>query len=224
MGRAHRRARRSPRLPPWPSPPRADASSRPSAASATPGWRAGWPSWTPTSCAGCTRPSPCWSGSSAVTHDAGEGRRPHRPSARCEPATTASTSSARSSRSAAPGCRAWPSAGSCCSSPAAAPGSAWSSPASSCPCWCSARSGGVVADRVDKRRFLIVTQALAGVLALALGVLVATGTVQLWMVFALALAARHRQRLRHARPPDVRLRDGRPRPAHQRGHASTAWS
>ena len=48
--------------------------------------------------------------------------------------------------------------------------------------------GGVIADRVDKRRFLIVTQALAGGLALALGVLVATGTIQLWTVFALALA------------------------------------
>jgi len=46
--------------------------------------------------------------------------------------------------------------------------------------------GGVIADRVEKRRFLMVTQALAGALALALGVLVATGSIQLWMVFALA--------------------------------------
>src|SRR4051794_15612947 len=47
--------------------------------------------------------------------------------------------------------------------------------------------GGVVADRVDKRRFLLLTQTLAGLLALALGALVVTGVVQLWMVFALAL-------------------------------------
>ncbi len=47
--------------------------------------------------------------------------------------------------------------------------------------------GGVIADRVDKRRFLMVTQALAGALALTLGVLVAFGLIQLWMVFALAL-------------------------------------
>jgi MFS family permease len=46
--------------------------------------------------------------------------------------------------------------------------------------------GGLIADRLDKRRILIVTQACAGVLALVLGVLTATGVVQLWMVFALA--------------------------------------
>jgi MFS family permease len=48
--------------------------------------------------------------------------------------------------------------------------------------------GGVVADRVDKRRFLFATQALSGVLAAALGLIVLTGVVQLWMVFAFALA------------------------------------
>ena len=47
---------------------------------------------------------------------------------------------------------------------------------------------GVLADRVDKRRFLVITQATAATLALALGVLTATGTVQLWMVFLLAAA------------------------------------
>ena len=46
--------------------------------------------------------------------------------------------------------------------------------------------GGVLADRYDKRRVLLVTQALMGVLALALGALVATGTVALWHVFVLA--------------------------------------
>ena len=47
--------------------------------------------------------------------------------------------------------------------------------------------GGVLADRVDKRKLLVGTQSTAGVLALILGVLVVTHTVQLWMVFALAL-------------------------------------
>src|SRR4051812_31979907 len=46
--------------------------------------------------------------------------------------------------------------------------------------------GGVLADRYPKRRMLVVTQALMGVLALLLGILVATGTVALWHVFLLA--------------------------------------
>ncbi|MER3452883.1 MAG: MFS transporter, partial [Acidimicrobiia bacterium] len=45
---------------------------------------------------------------------------------------------------------------------------------------------GALADRVDKRRILLATQTAAGVLAATMGVLVATGTVQLWMVYALA--------------------------------------
>ena len=46
--------------------------------------------------------------------------------------------------------------------------------------------GGVIADRFDKRRTLLAAQAAAGVLALSLWALVATGTVQLWMVYVLA--------------------------------------
>ncbi|MFL6188144.1 MAG: MFS transporter [Actinomycetes bacterium] len=46
---------------------------------------------------------------------------------------------------------------------------------------------GLVADRVDKRRLLLATQTAMAVLALALGVLTATGAVQLWMVYTLAL-------------------------------------
>jgi MFS family permease len=46
--------------------------------------------------------------------------------------------------------------------------------------------GGLVADRVDKRRLLYATQATAGLLALALGLLTATGAVRLWQVFLLA--------------------------------------
>lgn len=46
--------------------------------------------------------------------------------------------------------------------------------------------GGVLADRLDKRRLLVLTQAAAGVLAFVLGLVVVTGVVQLWMVFVLA--------------------------------------
>ena len=47
--------------------------------------------------------------------------------------------------------------------------------------------GGVVADRFDKRKVLVATQAADGMLALALGILTLAGAVQLWMVYALAL-------------------------------------
>ena len=46
--------------------------------------------------------------------------------------------------------------------------------------------GGLVADRMDKRRTLVATQLAAGLLALILGVLTATGAVRVWMIFALA--------------------------------------
>lgn len=46
--------------------------------------------------------------------------------------------------------------------------------------------GGVMADRFSKRKLLYITQGIAGVLALILGILVVTDTVQLWMVYVLA--------------------------------------
>lgn len=46
--------------------------------------------------------------------------------------------------------------------------------------------GGVIADRVDKRRLLMISQTLKGGLALVLGALTVTGVVELWMVYALA--------------------------------------
>jgi MFS family permease len=46
--------------------------------------------------------------------------------------------------------------------------------------------GGVVVDRLDKRRLMIGLQSAMGVLALVLGVLTATGSVQLWHVYVLA--------------------------------------
>jgi len=49
-------------------------------------------------------------------------------------------------------------------------------------------AGGLLADRFDKRRLLYATQAGAGLVALLLGVLVATDVVRLWMVYVLAAA------------------------------------
>jgi MFS family permease len=46
--------------------------------------------------------------------------------------------------------------------------------------------GGVIADRFSKRKILYFTQSISGVLALILGVLVATNLVTVWMVYVLA--------------------------------------
>jgi len=46
--------------------------------------------------------------------------------------------------------------------------------------------GGLVADRVNKRRLLYLTQTAGGILALVLGVLVVSHVVQLWQVYLLA--------------------------------------
>ena len=48
--------------------------------------------------------------------------------------------------------------------------------------------GGLIADRVSKRRLLLVTQAALGLLALTLGLLTVTHLIRLWMVFILAVA------------------------------------
>jgi MFS family permease len=47
---------------------------------------------------------------------------------------------------------------------------------------------GLLADRFDKRRLLLKTQAAMGLLALVLGLLTILGWAQLWMVYLLALA------------------------------------
>lgn len=46
--------------------------------------------------------------------------------------------------------------------------------------------GGVLADRLDKRKLMIGLQSVMGVLALALGILTITGLVTLWQVYLLA--------------------------------------
>jgi MFS family permease len=47
--------------------------------------------------------------------------------------------------------------------------------------------GGVIADRVDKRRLMVILQAAMGVQALILGVLTITGAIELWEIGVLAL-------------------------------------
>jgi MFS family permease len=47
--------------------------------------------------------------------------------------------------------------------------------------------GGVIADRFNKRHVLYGTQTAQGILALVLGLLVVTGSVQLWMVYVIAV-------------------------------------
>ncbi|HEX5996812.1 MAG TPA: MFS transporter [Jiangellales bacterium] len=47
--------------------------------------------------------------------------------------------------------------------------------------------GGVLVDRIDRRKAIMVTQAVSAVLAAALAALVLTDAVTLWMVYALAL-------------------------------------
>jgi len=48
--------------------------------------------------------------------------------------------------------------------------------------------GGVIADRFDRRKVLLVTQTLSALLGVALWLIALTGVVQVWMVFALAVA------------------------------------
>lgn len=47
--------------------------------------------------------------------------------------------------------------------------------------------GGVIVDRFSKKKLLYVTQVVSAALSLTMSILVATGNVELWMVYALAL-------------------------------------
>ncbi len=48
--------------------------------------------------------------------------------------------------------------------------------------------GGVIADRFEKRRLIIATQSIAGLLALVLGLITLSGASELWMIYALSAA------------------------------------
>ncbi len=56
------------------------------------------------------------------------------------------------------------------------------------PMFIASPLGGLMADRLDKRRVLYVTQTLQGLLAAMFAILIATGTIEMWMVYLLALA------------------------------------
>lgn len=66
---------------------------------------------------------------------------------------------------------------------------------------------GVVADRVDRRILLIVTQSLAGIFALILGILTSSGVVTVWMImilsFCSAAVASFDNPTRQALVPDI---------------------
>lgn len=49
--------------------------------------------------------------------------------------------------------------------------------------------GGGVADKIDKRRFLLFTQSLSMLLAFILGILTITGVIQVWMIVILAFCS-----------------------------------
>lgn len=54
------------------------------------------------------------------------------------------------------------------------------------PVFALAPYGGLLADRFSKRRILLITQSASAMLAIALGTLVATGAIRVWMVFVFA--------------------------------------
>ena len=76
--------------------------------------------------------------------------------------------------------------------------------------------GGLIADRVDKRRLLFVTQGAAGVLALALGPAHRPRARSPVGGLPAGHPARRGQPVRQPGPPDLRLRDGGPRADAQR--------
>src|SRR5215207_3725811 len=49
--------------------------------------------------------------------------------------------------------------------------------------------GGVIADRTDRQRLLVVTQVVFGVLGLAAAALAAAGAIDVWHLYAVALAS-----------------------------------
>src|SRR5437588_2648061 len=84
---------------------------------------------------------------------------------------------------------------------------------------------GAVADRVDRRRLLLVTQSTAGVLALLLAVLTSTGVVRVWEIMAIAFLSATTMAFdnpsRQALVPDM---VGRDRLMNAVGLNSAAWN
>ena len=77
--------------------------------------------------------------------------------------------------------------------------------------------GGLLADRIPKRRLLITTQALMAIPAVGLFAVTATGVVDALDGLPRRLRDGLGQRDRQPRPAELRDRDGRARPGRQRG-------
>ena len=77
--------------------------------------------------------------------------------------------------------------------------------------------GGLLADRIPKRRLLITTQALMAIPAIGLFAVTATGVVDALDGLPRRLRDGLGQRGRQPDPAELRDRDGRPRPGRQRG-------
>ena len=60
--------------------------------------------------------------------------------------------------------------------------------------------GGVLADRMDRRKLLIITQGLAALLSLTLGLLTSAGQIRVWHIYAVTFLVRRRRDLRRAGP------------------------
>ena len=69
--------------------------------------------------------------------------------------------------------------------------------------------GGVLADRFNKRKILISTQSAYALLALVMATLIATGAIELWMVYALSVCDGARDRDRQPVATELLRRDGR---------------
>src|ERR1700753_2643146 len=55
--------------------------------------------------------------------------------------------------------------------------------------------GGLYADRLDRRKILYATQTAQGLLAAVFAILIATGSIPMWIVYPLAVWVRHAHRL-----------------------------
>ncbi len=78
---------------------------------------------------------------------------------------------------------------------------------------------GLVADRFDRRKVLMLTQGMMGALGLGLGVMVLTHTHRPCCRSTASPRTRHRRRLRHPGPSGLRVRRGAGRGRRERGRA-----
>src|SRR3954451_2434349 len=97
--------------------------------------------------------------------------------------------------------------------------------ASAVPALLVSLPAGVLADRVDRRRLLLVTQSTAAVLALLLAVLTSTGVVRVWQIMLIAFCSSLTMAVdnpaRQAMVPDM---VGRARLMNAVGLNSAAWN